>query len=200
MPGAAVARVSYREYLAAEEQSDVKHEYCDGVVVAMAGGTPDHSRLKSNLLFRLSVALDGKPCRPFDSDLRVRVPATGLVTYPDVSVICGTFQPDAEDSSAATNPTALFEVLSPSTAGYDHGEKFDHYAKLPSLAAYVLLDHTRPHVDLYTRSSDGSWARRGYGPGERVRVDAIGVSLVVDEIYEGWAALRETLRAATAAR
>lgn len=191
MPAAAVSRVRYADYLAAEEISAVKHEYCDGAVVAMAGGTPLHSRLKTNLAGEIFRALIGKPCSSFDADLRVRVPATTLATYPDLTVICGPLERDGEDRHAATNPTALFEVLSPSTAAYDRGEKFDHYVRLDSLQVYVLVDHARPHVDMYTRDPAGGWLRRGFGPGDTVRIEAIDASVRVDDIYAGWEALRE---------
>lgn len=117
----------------------------------------------------------------------MRVPATSLATYPDLTVICGPREPDADDRHAAVNPTALFEVLSPATAGYDRGEKFDHYQQLPTLRPYVLLDHGRPHVDVYTRVESGAWERRGYGAGQRVPVASIGVELAVDELYAEWA-------------
>jgi len=182
--------VRYAKYLADEELSDVKHEYCNGAVVAMAGGTIAHSRLKTNLLYRLAAALDGKPCAAFAADARVRVTATSLATYPDVSVVCGPVQTDDEDPNAIVNPTALFEVLSPSTAGYDRGEKFDHFMQIPTLRAYVIVDHARPHIDLYTRNPDDTWTRRGFGAGDTVRIDAIDVDVQVKQVYEGWEALR----------
>lgn len=190
MANLATSRASYAQYLADEELSEVKHEFCEGAVVAMAGGTPEHSRLKTNLAALVSVQLAGKPCSSFDSDLRVRVPETTLATYPDLTVICGPFIRDNEDRNAAVNPTALFEVLSAGTAAYDRGEKFDHYMRLPTLRVYVLVDHTRPHVDVYTRNVDETWTRRGFGPGSTFALEAIGAELAVDAIYAGWAELR----------
>lgn len=190
MSSVAVARTSYAQYLADEELSDIKHEFCNGTVVAMAGGTIAHSRLKTNLLFRLAAGLDNKPCAAFDADARVRVTVTTLATYPDVSVVCGPVVRDEEDHNAIVNPTALFEVLSPSTAAYDRGEKFDHFMRIDTLRAYVIVDHTRPHIDLYTRNPDDTWTRRGFGPGDTVRVDAIDAEVRVDDIYKGWEELR----------
>lgn len=192
MPSTAHRRHSYAEYLAFEEASDVKHEYCDGAIVAMAGGTPEHSLLKSNLLGLAHAALSGRPCRPFDSDLRVRVPSTTLATYPDLSVICGPLQRDVEDRNAAVNPTLLAEVLSPSTAAYDRGEKLDHYAHLTTLREVVLIDSTRAHVDVYRRLGEKAWERHGYGPGERIPLGSIEVSIELDELYDGWAELVAT--------
>lgn len=190
MSSAARQLHTYAEYLSQEEASLEKHEFCDGAIVAMAGGTRAHSRMKTNLTVAVGTALHGRPCQPYDSDLRVRVPATTLATYPDLSVICGQAVADAEDRHAVVNPAVLFEVLSPSTAGYDRGEKFDHYQRLASLQQYVLLDHARPHVDVYSRLPSGGWERRGYGTGERVPLTSIDVELGVDELYTGWAEAR----------
>lgn len=187
MPSVAVRRFSYAEYLAQEAASLEKHEYFEGNIVAMAGGTGSHSRLKTNLTAIVSVGLAGRRCEAFDSDLRVRVLATGLATYPDLSVICGTRVSHPEDPHAATNPSVLFEVLSRDTAAYDRGEKFDHYQLIPELRHYVIVDHTRPHIDVYTRQDDGSWARRGYGAGDRLEINTIGVVIEVDAVYRGWA-------------
>lgn len=189
MPSTAGRRLSYAEYLAIEQASDVKHEYCEGHVVAMAGGTPEHALLKTNLTVLVGSALRGRPCRAFDADLRVRVPATTLATYPDLTVICGPLVRDAEDRDAATNPTLLVEVLSPSTAGYDRGEKLDHYGRIPTLREVVLVDSARMHVDVYRRLGDAAWERHGYEPGERVPLASLELTLEVDAIYEGWAEL-----------
>lgn len=186
MSSPAPRRYSYAEYLALEEGSLEKHEFCEGAILAMAGGTISHSLLKTNLTGATVARLRGRPCRAFDADLRVRVPATTLATYPDLTVICGTIERDGEDRHAAVNPTVLFEVLSPSTAAYDRGEKFDNYQMLSSLRQYVLLDHTRPHVDVYTLLPSGGWERRGYGPGQAVPLSAIEIELDVGELYEGW--------------
>lgn len=110
---------------------------------------------------------------------------TGLATYPDLSVVCGPIITDPEDDDAVTNPTALFEVLSKWTAAYDRGQKFDHYRRIPTLRHYVLLDYTRRHVDVYTLR-DGEWVYRSHDSGEVVELGAIGVTLDVAELYEGW--------------
>ncbi len=186
MPAVGQRRFSYAEYLDLEQASTEKNEYLDGQIVAMAGGTGSHSRLKTNLAKLVAVALAGGRCRAYDSDLRVRVEATGLATYPDLSVVCGPRQPHPEDRHAATNPTALFEVLSKDTAGYDRGEKFDHYQRIASLRLYVLVDGTRPHVDVYTRQDDGAWARRGYEPGTRAALPGLDIEIDVTALYDGW--------------
>lgn len=180
-------RATYAEYLAAEERSDVRHEFCDGAILAMAGGTGAHARLKTNLTGLVHAALRGRPCQARDVDQRVRIAATDLSTYPDLSVVCGPRIPDESDRHALTNPTVLFEVLSKATAGYDRGEKFDHYAHLATLTQYVLVDSERIHVDVYTRLDDAAWERRGHGPNDIVRLASIDVTLIVNDLYDGWA-------------
>ncbi len=103
-------RLSYADYLALEQETGVRHEFLDGDAVAMAGGTPRHSKLKLHLGGLAFAGLGDHPCQAYDSDLKIRVPATGLATYPDLSVICGPLAHDTEDRNAVTNPTVLFEV------------------------------------------------------------------------------------------
>ncbi len=185
MPAPALARLTYADYLALESTSEVRHEYYEGQVFAMAGGSGAHARLKTNLAGLLFGALRGRPSSVRDVDQRVRVPSTGLATYPDLSVVCGAREPDADDPHALTNPTLLAEVLSPTTAAYDRGQKFDQSQQLPTLRQYLLLDSERRHVDLYTRLDDGRWARAGYAAGA-VPLESIGVVIDLDEVYAGW--------------
>ena len=188
---AARRRISYAEYLASESTSEVRHEYIDGEILAMAGGTPTHALLCTNAAVALGGALRGRPCRPYSADLRVRIPDTGLATYPDVSVICGTLVTGEPDLDAATNPTVLVEVLSPSTEAYDRGEKFAHYRRLPSLQEYVLVAQDRVRVEHYRRNADDSWTLRELGAGHALRLDSIDAALAIDDLYEDWAPPRK---------
>src|SRR5882672_695224 len=120
----AKAYVTYREYLAAELTSEIKHEWLDGVIYDMAGGTPEHGALATAMSAELVNGLRARPCRVFSSDVRVRILETKLVTYPDVSVVCSRLETDPEDDRSITNPVVLVEVLSDSTEAYDRGEKF----------------------------------------------------------------------------
>ena len=187
----APAFIPYEEYLRREEIADLRHEYYQGAILAMAGGTGAHARISTNLMGAVFGALRGRPCRPTNADQRVRIPATGLATYSDLGVVCGPRIPHTEDRHALTNPTVLFEVVSSSTGQYDRGQKFDHYAQLPTLKHYVLVDSTRIHVDVYTRQSDDSWARRSYEGGESLSLPAIDITLGVNDLYDGWAEERE---------
>lgn len=177
--------LSYAEYLELERSTDIRHEFLRGEAWAMAGGTPRHSAIKSNLLFAVALTLRSGPCRVYDSDLKVRIPETGLATYPDLSLICGPLLRDGEDPNAATNPTVLFEVLSPSREAWDRGGKFHHYQRLPGLRQYVLIGDDPPLVEVFSRGTDGGWLLRSYRPGERFELDLTEgrVELSVDELY-----------------
>jgi Uma2 family endonuclease len=175
---------TYAEYLAHEQVSNVKHEYLDGEIYAMAGGSPEHAALAVAVASSLRSQLEGKPCRVFSSDLRVRVAATGLATYPDLSVVCGPLERDQESLETVLNPTVLVEVLSDGTERYDRGEKFEHYKRIPSVKEYVLLSQKEPLVEVWSREGD-SWSGREGRAGSRLVLKSIACQLVVDEIYRG---------------
>jgi Uma2 family endonuclease len=149
-------RFLFDEYLALEERGAIKHEFLDGQVWAMAGGSPDHGAVAANIIALLSTQLRGRPCRVFTSDVRIRVKATGLATYPDVSVVCGKQEMDPEDPKNTTviNPSLIVEVLSPSTEDYDRGEKLAHYKQIPSLQEVVLVAHEENRIELWRRLAD----------------------------------------------
>ncbi|WP_437834180.1 Uma2 family endonuclease [Sorangium sp. So ce1153] len=175
---------TYAEYLALEASSNVKHEYLDGQIYAMAGGTPEHAALAAAVIGLLFPELRRGRCRAYDADLRVRVPSTGLATYPDVTVVCGPLERDAEDGQAVTNPTLIVEVLSRSTEEYDRGDKFDHYKNLTSLSQYVLVSHRERSVEIWTRGVDGSFTSAIAREGDVAHLVSIGAQLDVRELYE----------------
>lgn len=179
----ATRRYSYAEYLDLERETGVRHELLDGAVVAMAGGTLRHSRIKTNLAVCLGSALWSGPCEPYGSDAKIRVPASGLATYPDLAVISGPPERHPNDHHAATNPTALFEVLSRSTERWDRDGKFEHLRALESLRLYVLIKPDRPRVDVFERLDGGEWRFRAYGAGELIELGPIGAQLAVDDLY-----------------
>jgi Uma2 family endonuclease len=171
------------EYLALEASSNVKHEYLDGQIYAMAGGTPEHAALAATVIGLLFSQLREGRCRAHDADLRVRVPETGLATYPDVTVICGPRQRDPDDDQAVTNPTLIVEVLSRSTEEYDRGDKFEHYKRLASLREYVLVSHRERSVEVWMRSADGEWGCTVSRDGDVAELGSIGARLDVGELY-----------------
>lgn len=177
--------LSYTDYLALEEETDVRHEFLRGEAWAMAGGTPRHSAVKSNLLFLVAGRLGSGPCRAYDSDLKLRVESTGLATYADLAVVCGPLVRDTEDRNAVTNPTAVFEVLSPSTERWDRGGKFHHMQTVPSLRSYVIVSVDELRVEVFTRLEDGSWRLSSHGAGSIATFD-LGegrIDLEVDALY-----------------
>lgn len=174
---------SYREYLELLELSSVKLEYCDGEIYAMAGGTPAHADLGASATALLRNALLGR-CRVSSSNLKVRVEATDLTTFPDVTVVCGERRTSSIDAHAVINPTLLVEVTSTSTEGYDRGDKLSHYKQIPSLQAVLIVSHRRRQVTIVERSTDG-WDHRDVRGGELVAVESIGLSMSVDELYAG---------------
>src|SRR5688572_7349699 len=132
---ATAQRLTEEEYLALEEKSEIRHEFFDGEIFAMAGGTYNHSIIAGNLNRHLGNLLAGR-CSVGNADLRIKVEATGLLTYPDISLICGAPNLTNQPSDTLLNPTLIAEVLSPSTELYDRGVKFEHYRQIPSLTTY----------------------------------------------------------------
>lgn len=175
-------RYSYAEYLALEEGSPIRHEFLDGEIYAMAGGTPTHAALAATII-RIVGAQLPFGCRAYTSDLRVRVPETGLSTYPDVAVICGKTLRAADDALAVTNPVLLVEVTSPSTEEYDHGEKLRHYQSLASVREVLLVSFREPHLVLHRRGPDGTWITSEARSAQTVVLDSVAARLSVDDVY-----------------
>jgi Uma2 family endonuclease len=161
----------------------VRHEYLDGAIYAMAGGSPEHAAVAVNVSTLLNVGLRGRPCRVHSSDLRVRISDTGLETYPDVTVVCGRAEVDPEDPNAIHNPIVLVEVTSPSTEDYDRGEKVEHYKRIASLREIVIVSHRERLVEVLRREDGGAWSRHEARVGETVRLVSLGCELPVDEVY-----------------
>lgn len=180
-----VREMTYAEYLAFERASARRHEYVNGRVYAMAGGSPEHARLAGAMIAALTTTLRGKPCAPFSSDLRVRNVVTGRSTYPDVTVVCGALAHAGDDPDAATNPAVIVEVLSETTERDDRGEKWAHYQRIASLREYVLLSQDSRRVEVYSRDEQQSdlWHYREYGTGGRVALPSLGITIDVDDVY-----------------
>lgn len=177
-------RLTYAEYLALEAESDVKHEFFDGFALAMPSGGVAHARLVGNVGAELRAALRGMPCRAAGAQQRAFLPASGLTSYPDAAVFCPPLQRAAHDHDALCGPTAWFKVLSPSTEFYDTSEKFHLAAREPSLQHYVLIDQHSVLVEHRWRGEDGIWRIEQRGPGEVLRLTALGVTLQIDALYE----------------
>lgn len=178
-------RYTLDEYLARERVAEYKSEFYRGEIFAMAGGSPRHNRVSGNLFASLHNRLRGKPCRPYASDQRLRIPANGLSTYPDISIVCGELQCDELDHHGLVNPRVLIEVLSPSTEGYCRGKKFLLYRQLESLQEYVLVAQDEPLIERYVRQKDGSWLFTVFkGLEAELDFPTVGCSVPFSEIYE----------------
>jgi Uma2 family endonuclease len=177
--------LSPEAYLRLERQAATRSEYLDGEVFAMARSSEAHNLIATNLISSLGGQVKGKPCEVYSSNMRVKVSATGLYTYPDVVVVCG--HPQFEDRQRDTllNPTVIIEILSPSTESYDRGGKFDHYSSLASLTDYLLVGQQSPMIDHYARQPDGKWLlSRCQSLAETVHIASIGCDLALSDVYD----------------
>ncbi len=146
---------------------------------------PEHSALAVRVSSRLDAQREASPCRVYNSDLRIRVQATGLGTYPDVSVISGELQRDPEDESTILNPTVIVEVLSDSTEAYDRTEKFANYRAIPSLREFVLVSHREAPIEIFRRTDASTWERVEARKGATAYLESVKCALEVDRVYAG---------------
>lgn len=177
--------ITEEDYLAFELASLSKHEYYQGEIVAMTGGTESHNLLAGNIYAALHGQLRQRPCRVYNSDQRIKVVASGLYTYPDVTVVCGSPQFTGSGRLTIINPTVIVEVLSPSTERYDRGMKFRHYRMIPTLQEYVLVSQTDQRIEHYLRQADGGWhLTEAIGMAAMVKLPSIACQLSVADVYE----------------
>lgn len=173
------------EYLERERTAETKHEWVAGEIVAMAGGSLQHALIVANVCRELGNRLLGR-CAVFSSDARVCVSWKGLITYPDVTVLCGAPQFTDAAADTLTNPTFVVEVLSPSTRNFDRGEKGRLYRALPSLAGYLLIDQKPAEIEYFRRLPNGNWEVAAISDiNARLTLDALGCELPVSDIYRG---------------
>lgn len=182
-------RLSLAEFLQMETDSDEKHEFHDGLVVAMAGASPEHVTIAGNLFAALHSKLQGKPCRPYTNDLRIWVRRRSKLLYPDLSVVCGPLdRPDNDpDRTLVCNPRVIVEVVSPSSKDYDRGEKLEYYACIDSFEEYVLVSQESAFVETLTRKAGVKAAPRDreffVGLDATLRLETIGVEVSLRDIY-----------------
>ena len=184
MAEAALKQLTYDDYLAVEAASPERHVFWRGEIFAMAGGTVDHALIQANLSRALNRDMGDGPCVAIGSDLRLRHEVSEDAVYPDLQVICGPVLVHPEDKDAATNPTVVFEVLSPSTESFDRGDKRDYYMSFPTLRSVVLVFSKAMRVERYTRQDDGSWSLRVHRANDVVNLPEIGASLLVSALYQ----------------
>ncbi len=174
------------EYLEMEAVSPVKHEYFDGEIFQMAGASYEHNLVSGNIYASLHLQLRKRDCTPFQNDMRLLVEKPGLYTYPDVMVVCG--KPEIKKYKGLDNilnPILIVEVLSPSTADYDKGAKFEQYRTIESLREYVLVWQDKKRVARYTKQDDGSWRLNDFiGEEAEIVLSSIDCKLTMDDIYD----------------
>ena len=178
-----ISKMSAEEYLAWERTQPERHEYFGGEVFSQAGGTRRHSLIGSNVVGEIQHRLKGHHCEAHGSDMKIHVEATGYYAYPDVSVVCPPVQGNSDD--VITNPVLIVEVLSPRTADFDRGTKFEHYRQIPSLKEYLIFWQDEPRVEQHTRTADGLWLLRDVkGLNESLNVISIHASLPLRDAYQ----------------
>lgn len=172
------------QYLEIERAAEYKSEYLNGEMFAMAGAKANHNLILAHIVRELDQQLRERPCNVYPSDMRVRVSATDLYTYPDAAVLCGKPAYSDQRQDTLLNPTVIVEVLSPSTEAYDRGRKFEHYRTIESLRQYLLISSDRVHADLFTLQ-DGRWVLTSAdGSQDALELESIGCRLRLADLYE----------------
>ena len=176
------------EYLRLEQDSIERHEYREGEILAMAGGSANHSLILTNVIGEFRNLLKGKPCRIYESNLRVKIGRKALYSYPDTYIVCGPshFDPNDKQQTTILNPRVVVEVRSPSTEGYDRGAKFTRYREIESFEEYVLISQSEPSVETFLRQSDGTWSLAPYASQDAIaKIRCLGIELPLAEVYAG---------------
>lgn len=178
-------RVTEAEYLAFERNSELKHEYIDGEIVAMVGASKHHNRIVMNTSAAIHAHVRESDCEVFPSDMRLKITATNQYTYPDISGLCVDTELTDDHQDTYTNPLYIIEVLSPSTERYDRGAKFHAYKTIASLQEYVLISQESPHIEIYRRGEDGQWIYTdAVGLEASITLESIGCRLPLSAVYE----------------
>ena len=187
-------RYSVEEYLASERESEERHEYLDGQIYAMAGESPEHGAICTNIGGQLYAQLRAKSCQVFSKDMKVRSgPAPklgqttkGLYSYPDLVVVCGELKFHDEHRDVLLNPAVIVEVLSPATEAFDRGEKWARYQTwLPELTDYLLVSQAKPRIDHFHRRAGGEWVYSLVNSlEESLRLDSVGCVLQLTDVYD----------------
>lgn len=177
-------QLSPTEYLAWEEQQEYRHEYIDGKIYSMTGGTVNHGRIALNIGSILANRLRGSACMVLNSDVKVQVSESNTTSfcYPDISVTCD--ERDRQADKFISYPCLIIEVLSPSTEAYDRGKKFRKYRRSATLQEYVLVSTTDICLDIYRRNENGKWELETYLEGDLVALNSISFTAAIEQIYE----------------
>ena len=174
------------EYRNLETSAETKHEYHDGEIIEMTGGSINHNSILINLIVLLKLALRGTNYRLQSSDLRLWIPQYNRGLYPDLMIIAGEPLLSDNRNDEILNPCVIIEVLSPSTSGYDRGDKFRYYRSIPQLNQYLLVSQEEILIESYSKTSENNWLLQEYTPARGIiSLDSLGISLNLVDIYEG---------------
>jgi Uma2 family endonuclease len=180
-----IQKLTADEYLALERAAEFRSELVDGEMVAMSGGSYEHSSVTGNLFGELRNRLKGGSCRASSCDLRVLAPVSNLYSYPDIVVVCGEPRFLDERRDTLLNPTLLAEVLSPSTESYDRGRKFAQYREIDTLAEYLLVAQDAPRIEQFVRADDGRWIYSvASGLEATLELPSLGTVIALAEVYD----------------
>ncbi|KPV51081.1 hypothetical protein SE17_23260 [Kouleothrix aurantiaca] len=176
---------SVEEYLDLQRSGVLKHEYYRGEIFALTGSSEAHNLILTNIVMSLGTQLRKRACKVYPSDMRLKIPKTGLYTYPDVSIVCGMPQFDDSKQDTLLDPIVVIEILSPSTERYDRGKKFQNYRTVNSLQEYLLVSQDDYHIDHYTNQNNGTWLLKTYSGKDAVLfVKAIDCTMLLDDVYD----------------
>ncbi|WP_293115977.1 Uma2 family endonuclease [Okeania sp. SIO1I7] len=176
---------SPEEYLLLEENAEYKHEYLDGEIISMTGGTTNHNEIASNFCAYLKFALKGKSYRVFIGDVRLWIPDYNLYTYPDIMIIEDKPIYHQGRTDTVTDPLIIVEVLSKSTANYDRGDKFKFYRSIPEFKEYILIDQYQFYIEQYAKTSEDKWEVTYYESEEsRLKLTALDFEIAFSDLYE----------------
>lgn len=188
----ALSVLTIEEYLRFETESEIRHEFHDGEIFAMAGGTRNHGALGNAINTELNLQCRNKPCIPYNGDVKVRIEASNRFVYPEASVVCGKVETSPHDSEAITNPVLIAEVLSDTSEAYDRGAKFRLYQQLPSFQEYILIDQHRPVVTIFFRKEENIWEMREIiGLDQTIYLQSLEAEINMEDLYQNTQDLKE---------
>ncbi|MEM7370463.1 MAG: Uma2 family endonuclease [Bacteroidota bacterium] len=176
--------LSVEAYLTYEKEADIRHEYHNGEIFAMAGGTRNHGSLGNAINTELNLICRNRSCVPFNGDVKIRIEASNRFLYPEASVVCGTVISSEQDAESIVNPILIAEVLSDSTEAYDRGEKFRIYKNLASFKEYLLIDQKRPIVTIFFRKDEMIWEMRDIiGLDQTIFLQSLESEIKMEDLY-----------------
>lgn len=177
-------RLTEAEYLGIERAAETKSEFFDGEMFAIAGGARRHGKIAMNLGREVGGKLRDRRSEAFNAAVRVKIEATGLYTYPDLSVVCGDNVEAEDDQDVIVNPILIAEVLSESTEGYDRGKKFEHYRQIPALREYLLISQNEPRIEQFVLEPGRGWfLREAVGLGATLALPSIEITISLSEVF-----------------